>query len=59
MDGPEIIARAIAGFVLAVLGLVLILPDQHPADGATAGAGVDSPESVGVVDSQDSVPSGD
>ncbi len=44
MDGPKIIAGAIAGFVLAVLGLVLFLPDQPPADGATADSGVDSPD---------------
>lgn len=44
MDGPKIIAGAIAGFVLAALGLVLFLPDRSPADGATAGSGVESPE---------------
>jgi len=44
VDGPKIIAGAIAGFVLAVLGLVLFLPDQPPGDGATAGPGEDSPD---------------
>jgi len=44
VDGPKIIAGAITGLILAALGLVLFLPDQSPADGATANPEAESAE---------------
>lgn len=46
MDGPKIIAGAIAGIVLAALGLVLILHDRNPVDGAAADSTAESSEST-------------
>ncbi|MFV9672303.1 MAG: hypothetical protein ACNYZH_03675 [Acidimicrobiia bacterium] len=46
MDGPKMIAGAIAGIVIAALGLVLLLPDQSPANGSGADPAAHVPEST-------------
>ena len=42
MDRPKMIAGAIAGILLAALGLVLFLPDDSPANGASAVSAADT-----------------
>jgi hypothetical protein len=44
VDGPKLIAGAIVGIVLAVLGLVLFAPDQSPASGAYGDPATEVPE---------------
>ena len=44
MDGPKMITGAIAGIVLAALGLVLFAPDQSPATGASLDSTAEVPE---------------
>ncbi len=44
MDGPKMIMGAIAGIVLAALGLLLFLPDRSPTTGPRSDSAAEAPE---------------